>query len=599
MNHSRNERLLNAKIHQYLIPGIMMALSLQLGNILDTVMVGNLLGTDAMTAVSLSIPVETILQIPGYCLGTGGAIAVGIMLGRREREKASGLFTLTFFITLLFGILFSALAFIAAAPLGELLAGKAGVAAYTADYILVSMLGAPFIGIGLLMSSYLGAENHPELSSAYLILSNVINLVLDFVFLKYTSLGTKGAALSTILGFAIGMVVFVKYIRSPKRMIGFVKSPPISLLKEALVTGAPVFVFMAMSFVKSLGLNMIIMNLTGQDGMAIYTVCDNILMIVEMLSGGIIGIIPNMAGILYGEKDYFGIRALCKKTLQYSFVVVGIAFAFIMVFTLQVTIVFGIRDSLLQREMVTALRLFIFSLPFYLWNKFLTSYYESIEESKQASLITFLQNCLYVLPVAFAGILLEQMLGGTGVNGLAVSFVCAEIFTAVTAYFYRKIKYHGADFYILPKENQGVNLDLSVAAALEEAVQVPREIAAFCAANGVSSERANLAAVAAEEMVVNIIKYGGKSVHWIDINLSIENKGDESESVNENEGDKMRLRIRDNGIPFNPTEYIFDSDAFDIHGIELVKRISSEVDYIRAMDMNNTIIVFACKEEST
>lgn len=582
--HQRNERLLNTKIHQYLIPGIMMSLSLQLGNILDTVMVGNLLGTDAMTAVALSIPVETILQIPGYCLGTGGAIAVGIMLGRREREKASGLFTLTFFVTLFFGLVFSALAFFAAAPLGELLAAKAGVAAYTADYILVSMLGAPFIGIGLLMSSYLGAENHPELSSAYLILSNVINLVLDFVFLKYTSLGTKGAALSTILGFALGMVVFVKYIYSPKRMIGFVKSPPVSLLKEALVTGAPVFVFMAMSFVKSLGLNMIIIHLTGQDGMAIYTVCDNILMIVEMLSGGIIGIIPNMAGILYGEKDYYGIRALCKKTLQYSFVVVGIAFVCIMVLTRQVTILFGIKDLPLQREMVTALRLFIFSLPFYLWNKFLTSYYESIEESAQASLITFLQNCLYVLPVALAGILIEQMLGGAGVNGLAVSFVCAEIFTAVTAYFYRKVKYHGADFYILPKENQGVNLDLSVGAAIEEAVQVPREISAFCAANGVSSERGNLAAVAAEEMVVNIIKYGGKSVRWIDVNLSVEDE-------------KMRLRIRDNGIPFNPTEYIFDSDAFDIHGIELVKRISSEVDYIRAMDMNNTIIEFACKEE--
>ena len=148
----------------------MMALSLQLGNILDTVMVGNLLGTDAMTAVSLSIPVETILQIPGYCLGTGGAIAVGIMLGRREREKASGLFTLTFFITLLFGILFSALAFIAAAPLGELLAGKAGVAAYTADYILVSMLGAPFIGIGLLMSSYLGAVQCDQSGSGFCLL---------------------------------------------------------------------------------------------------------------------------------------------------------------------------------------------------------------------------------------------------------------------------------------------------------------------------------------------------------------------------------------------------------------------------------------------
>lgn len=578
--YQRNERLLNAKIHQYLIPGIMMALSLQLGNILDTIMVGNLLGTDAMTAVTLSLPVETILQMPGYCLGTGGGIAVGIMLGRRERERASGLFTLTFFVTLMAGILFAALAFFVSNPLAQMLASKAGVADYTRDYILVSMLGAPFIGVGLMMSSYLGAENHPELSSAYLIISNVFNLILDFIFLKYTSLGTKGAALSTVLGFIIGMAVFIKYIRSPKRMLGFVKSPSFSLLKEALVTGAPVFVFMAMSFVKSLGLNTIIVNLTGQSGMAIYTVCDNILMMVEMLSGGIIGIIPNMAGILYGEKDFYGIRALCKKTLQYSFIVVAFTFLLIMVFTRQVAVLFGIQDLTLQKEMVTALRIFIFSLPVYLWNKFLISYYESIEESAQASLITFLQNCLYILPAALAGILIEKALGGKGVNGLALAFVCAEVFAAATAYFYRKIKYHGADFYILPKENQGVNLDISVAASIEDAVKIPKEVIEFCSKNDVSSDRANLAAVAAEEMMVNIIKYGGKSVHWIDVNLSVETE-------------EMRLRIRDNGIPFDPTEYIFDSDEFDIHGIELVKRISSKVDYIRAMDMNNTVIVFS------
>ena len=128
----------------------------------------------------------------------------------------------------------------------------------------------------------------------------------------------------------------------------------------------------------------------------------------------------------------------------------------------------------------------------------------------QASLITFLQNGLYILPAALAGILIEQAINGTGVNGLAFAFVCAEIFTAATVYLYRKIKYHGADFYILPKENQGVNLDISVAASIEDAVKVPKEILGFCTENGVSSARGNLAAVAAEEMMVNIIKYGGK-----------------------------------------------------------------------------------------
>lgn len=59
------------------------------------------------------------------------------------------------------------------------------------------------------------------------------------------------------------------------------------------------------------------------------------------------------------------------------------------------------------------------------------------------------------------------------------------------------------------------------------------------------------------------------------------------------EEEEMRLRIRDSGIPFNPAEYTFDSDGYEFHGIELVKRISSKVDYIRTMDMDNTVIAFA------
>ena len=114
---------------------------------------------------------------------------------------------------------------------------------------------------------------------------------------------------------------------------------------------------------------------------------------------------------------------------------------------------------------------------------------------------------------------------------------------------------------------------------MEEAGTVNRKILDFCKKNNVSGNKANLAAVCAEEMTVNIIKFGGKTSNWIDINLCLEE-------------DICRLRIRDNGINFNPLEYTYDHEEFDIHGIELVKKISKSMDYIRAIDMNNTIISF-------
>ena len=579
---NRNNRLLNAKLNKYIIPGIMMSLALQLGNIVDTIFVSNLIGVEAMSAVTMSLPVETIVQLTGYCLGVGGSIAVGNMLGKRDKEGASKLFSATFMVTLVVGLLFSICALGVAGPIARLLVSGDGIlTTYTRDYIRISMFGAPVIGIGLMMVSYLGVENHPELASVYLILANVINLILDYIFLKFTPLGITGASLSTVLGFLFAMVVFIAYVRSEKRNISFVrlKAKDFSIIKEAIITGVPMLVFMATNFIKSLGLNTIIMNQVGEEGMAVFTVCDNVLLIVEMLTGGIIGVIPNVAGILFGEKDYVGIRVLCKKMLKYSYMVLAVIFVFIMLFTHQITVLFGSGGGELGAQMIQALRIFALCVAPYLWNKFIISYYESIEETAIASFVTFLENAVAVLPATFIGIYIWKQIDGIGIDGIAIGFVATEIITVIAAMIFRKIKHKNSTFYIVPDKNPGINLDFSIKSTMEEAGTVNRKIMDFCKKNNVSGNKANLAAVCAEEMTVNIIKFGGKTSNWIDINLCLEE-------------DICRLRIRDNGINFNPLEYTYDHEEFDIHGIELVKKISKSMDYIRAIDMNNTIISF-------
>lgn len=579
---NRNNRLLNAKLNKYIIPGIMMSLALQLGNIVDTIFVSNLIGVEAMSAVTMSLPVETIVQLTGYCLGVGGSIAVGNMLGKRDKEGASKLFSATFMVTLVVGLLFSICALGVADPIARLLVSGDGIlTTYTRDYIRISMFGAPVIGIGLMMVSYLGVENHPELASVYLILANVINLILDYIFLKFTPLGITGASLSTVLGFLFAMVVFIAYVRSEKRNISFVrlKAKDFSIIKEAIITGVPMLVFMATNFIKSLGLNTIIMNQVGEEGMAVFTVCDNVLLIVEMLTGGIIGVIPNVAGILFGEKDYVGIRVLCKKMLKYSYIVLAVIFVFIMLFTHQITVLFGSGGGEFGAQMIQALRIFALCVAPYLWNKFIISYYESIEETAIASFVTFLENAVAVLPATFIGIYIWKQIDGIGIDGIAIGFVATEIITVIAALIFRKIKHKNSTFYIVPDKNPGINLDFSIKSTMEEAGTVNRKIMDFCKKNNVSGNKANLAAVCAEEMTVNIIKFGGKTSNWIDINLCLEE-------------DICRLRIRDNGINFNPLEYTYDHEEFDIHGIELVKKISKSMDYIRAIDMNNTIISF-------
>ena len=403
---------------------------------------------------------------------------------------------------------------------------------YTRDYIRISMLGAPVIGIGLMMVNYLGVENHPELASVYLIAANVINLVLDYIFLRFTPLGVTGASLSTVLGFLFAMVVFLFYIRSDKRNISFVRlnAKDFGIVKEAVVTGVPMLVFMATNFVKALGLNTIIMNQIGEDGMAVFTVCDNVLLIVEMLTGGIIGVIPNVAGILFGEKDYVGIRVLCKKMLKYSYIVLAVIFVLIMLFTEQITIMFG-GGGELGREMVHALRIFALCVVPYLWNKFTVSYYESIEETAIASFITFLENAVAVLPATFIGIFIWKQIDGIGTNGIGVAFVATEIITLIAAWIFERSNTKILLFILFLIKIPEPILIFPLRAPWKKQAQLTEK--SWSSARKMVYPETEQPCCVCEEMTVNnIIKFGGKLSNWIDINLCLED-------------DICQLKIRD------------------------------------------------------
>lgn len=573
----RNHRLIDGKLTKYLLPSVMMTMAMQLGAIVDTMLVGNLLGTQAMSAIRLCMPVMTVEQVVGYGLGTGAAIASATLLGQRDKKTASGIFSSVFRLTLIFGLLFTAAAFFLSDPLAQALSGGGELAGMTRDYLFIWMLGGPIIGLGLYLMNFMGVESKPALSSAYIIISNVVNLVLDYIFLAYTPMGITGAALSTMIGYLVGMVVYVKYFVAKDKVLTLKAKGSFKAVRTAAKVSIPTLVYMGMSFVGSLGSNMIVNHLLGQNGVAVYTVCTNVMMITLMVTGGIIGVIPSLAGVLYGEKDYYGLRAVCVRTLKITAVVTAVLLIAVFLFTEQISGMFGINQEPLLSLTVPSMRCFMFCLPFYVWNKFLTSYYQCIGQTKQASLITFLEYGAIQLPAAFVGISLGLSMGGDGFNAMGLSFLVSEALTALASAVFRIIKHPGKGVFILPKENSGECLDLTIPANADEVPALVKRMYEFGIEKGVGKTLVNRMTLAAEEMTENIISHGGKSSQWIDLCLSVE-------------PDALRMRIRDNGVPFDPTAYEFDGDLFDIKGIEIVKRIASSVTYVRAIDLNNTVI---------
>ena len=577
----RNSFLINKKIHQYILPGVLMTVAMQLGNVVDGMIVGNLLGAEAMAAIEISMPVLLLLQMAAMMLAMGGAAEAAVLLGKRDMEKAGGVFTASLAAGLVISLIFALFTPILPGPLAMLLAGNGDLAALAEPYMMVNFVGIPILTIAIIFCYFMNADNHPQLGSALFIIANVVNLVLDFVFIQSFHMGMAGSALSTVIGYLTGMVTVVIYFRSKQRMLRLQKldKKVFHYVGLAVKAGVPSAAFTLMSALKSVIINSAIVRILGNDPMAVYSVCANAVLIAELCVGGIIGLIQNIAGILYGERDFYGIRTLCKRALTYSYVVIAILLVIFFAVPGVIAGLFGITEGDMLALCETALRIFACSFPFYVYNKFLMSYYQTILQPGLSTVVTVLQGFVVIVPLTLAGIFFW------GLPGVCLMAVASEALTILLASLWRMLGQRGGKFaaggvYMLPQIVGETFLDCSLENNLEEVIAFREKLFAFCADNHITDRDANILGLAVEEIAANIVQYGYRSgqKNYMDISFTIQD-------------DKYMLRIRDDGVPFNPMEYRQqEEEEVMVGGIALIKKLASNFQYMRVLNMNNTVI---------
>lgn len=576
----RNAFLINRKVHQYILPGVLMTIAMQLGNVVDGMIVGNILGPDAMAAIEISMPALLLLQMPAMMLAMGGAAEAAVLLGKRELTKAGGVFTASLASGVLLACVFALLTPVLPGPLALALAGNEQLAALAEPYIMVNFGGIPILTAAIIFCYFMNADNHPQLGSALFIIANAVNLILDFVFLQTFHLGMAGSALSTVIGYLTGMITVIFYLRSKNRMLRMQKpdSQVFSYIRLAAGAGIPSAAFTLMSALKSVIINSAIVRFLGNDPMAVYSVCANAVLIAELCVGGIIGLVPNIAGILYGEKDYYGIRALCKKVFAYSYFAIGGLVLVFLIFPQGIAGLFGITEGGMLELCKTALRIFACSFPFYVYNKFLMSYYQTILQPGLSTVITVLQGFAVIVPLTLAGIFL------LGLPGVCAAAVASEVLTILISGCYRALGQKAGSLpaggmYMLPQVTEEKCLDFSMENNLQDMVALRDQLFAFCRENKIAERDANFMGLALEEITANIVKYGYRSdqKNYIDISFTIQDG-------------RYLLRIRDDGIPFNPLEVEMKEEGPSVGGIALIRKIMTDFQYTRVLNMNNTII---------
>ena len=189
--------------------------------IVDMIVVGKVVGHDGLVGVSVSSQVITMMSLACTGLSSGGQIYISQLLGSGRRDRLNLVLGSFFTLKLLLGVVIGAGVILFARPMLTLMNTPGEALGHAESYMRINSLGLFFtFGYGMFAAAMrgLGDSRHPL---AFIILSSMMNLVLDIWFVKYLGWGVAGAAWATVISQFTKFVVSWIYLYARREHLGF------------------------------------------------------------------------------------------------------------------------------------------------------------------------------------------------------------------------------------------------------------------------------------------------------------------------------------------------------------------------------------------
>lgn len=579
----RSALTVNKKYTEYFLPTVLTAMASNIAMIVDSIIAGNLLGGQALAAINILSPITQLYFALTILFGLGASTIISIEKGKRNADGADAVFTTAFFSVCVLSVLLIACQLPFSNIVCSWLTPDPELRALANSYYIPYIIGTP-VTLLLLCSVYcLRTDGRPQFATVIIIVSNVVNLIMDYVLMGIVGTGIAGSAAATVIGNLVGFVMMATHyikrrntvhidfslLRASKKLTkSFLNLISIGLsgaLGTLLIT------------IKMLFLNTLIQKVGGSGGMVSYSICSSSQIFMSMFITGASQTMIPIIGVCLGEKDYDGVRFAFRR----AFLILAVSSAVIMILMciapVPVINLFGVTEADAVRDAVPALRINALSFPGMAFSFLFLYYYMAVQQKSFSTTISVVNGIVILVPSA---LILAWLFG---IMGVWWSLVVAQTGTLVVIWaieLYKRKRSDGKynDFYLIESSEKNEVLSVSFKATGENASGVSLYLTSFMTGNGIDSGIANKIAVAAEEMAANInlrTENNKKKKADVDIRICIA----DGEAV---------LSIRDNAEPFDPTASEVGSAEFS--GLDMLRAISKKIEYSRVLGFNSTVI---------
>lgn len=291
---------------RYVSAFILTALSVTLGNFLDGVIVGQLLGPDSVAAVGTVIPVIQAFFTVVLLFAGGGGMLIGVALGEKRRNRANGVFTTAVAVMALLSLFGVVIGLISPGLVGGLICPNAALLNLSTSYLRWVLIFVPFYIGEEALQTFVAVDGEPRLVTVSIIADTIVNVFMSVMLIKFFGLGVAGAAIGTAIGhgFACLLLVVLHWFRKcsePRLEFSVFRSFSVSTLGSVLSQGAPLAIASCCLTVLVFSANRIILGSFGNDGMFIFTVAMNVIFIYNLFLSGTVETLQSLGAIEKGK----------------------------------------------------------------------------------------------------------------------------------------------------------------------------------------------------------------------------------------------------------------------------------------------------------
>lgn len=217
----------------------------QFYNMVDTIIVGQYLGSNALAAVGTSTPVFNLIISFAMGLSIGGGVVISHYYGAKKYEELKRSVS-TFLISMfVFSIVLTIIGLIVCRPLLTLLKTPESIMENAVAYLNILIIGLAFTFLYNVFSGILRGLGDSWSPLIFLIISSLLNVVLDILFVGPLNMGVGGAAWATVIAQGISLLLCIIYVnrripllRYTRKEFVFIKDEFITLFSYGINTGA-------------------------------------------------------------------------------------------------------------------------------------------------------------------------------------------------------------------------------------------------------------------------------------------------------------------------------------------------------------------------